>query len=82
MCYLKGFPYDEFQTTKIPYAGIPLKEKKLNSKFYKQNHDNIVVFFRAKDIGRPKAKVAAEFINKRIPSCNVTPYLFYKAFFV
>ncbi|XP_066913561.1 NEDD8-activating enzyme E1 catalytic subunit-like [Clytia hemisphaerica] len=30
--------------------------------------------FRAKDIGKPKAEVAAAFINKRIPSCNVTPY--------
>ncbi len=30
--------------------------------------------FRMKDIGKPKADVAAEFINKRIPGCNVTPY--------
>lgn len=30
--------------------------------------------FRKKDIGRPKAEVAAEFINQRIQGCTVTPY--------
>jgi len=30
--------------------------------------------FRPKDIGRPKAHVAADFINKRIQSCQVTPH--------
>lgn len=30
--------------------------------------------FRKADIGRPKALVAAEFINKRIPGCTVIPH--------
>ena len=30
--------------------------------------------FRQKDVGRYKAEAAAEFINKRIPGCRVTPY--------
>lgn len=30
--------------------------------------------FRRKDIGKPKAEVAAEFINKRISGCNVKPH--------
>ncbi|XP_023236391.1 NEDD8-activating enzyme E1 catalytic subunit-like [Centruroides sculpturatus] len=30
--------------------------------------------FRPQDVGKSKAEVAAEFINKRIPNCRVTPY--------
>lgn len=29
--------------------------------------------FRHSDVGKPKAEVAANFINQRIPLCNVTP---------
>lgn len=36
--------------------------------------------FRKKDIGRPKADVAAEFINQRIQGCRVTPYPFTNCF--
>ncbi|CAH1784961.1 unnamed protein product [Owenia fusiformis] len=30
--------------------------------------------FRPKDVGKAKADCAAEFINNRVPGCNVTPY--------
>ncbi|XP_041748779.2 NEDD8-activating enzyme E1 catalytic subunit-like [Coregonus clupeaformis] len=35
---------------------------------------NRQIFFRLKDVGRPKADIAADFINSRIPGCNVLPH--------
>ncbi|CAG5983646.1 unnamed protein product [Menidia menidia] len=36
--------------------------------------------FRPKDVGRPKAEVAADFINDRIPGCHVVPKLYFRQY--
>ena len=33
-----------------------------------------ISIFRRSDIGKPKAEVAAAFINKRVAGCKVVPY--------
>ncbi|KAM3843888.1 NEDD8-activating enzyme E1 catalytic subunit isoform 2-T2 [Vipera latastei] len=38
--------------------------------------------FRPKDVGRPKAEVAAEFLNSRIPNCAVVPYPSMKKYYI
>uniref|UniRef100_A0A8C5K4K7 NEDD8-activating enzyme E1 catalytic subunit n=1 Tax=Jaculus jaculus TaxID=51337 RepID=A0A8C5K4K7_JACJA len=38
--------------------------------------DHLNLYHEPKDVGRPKAEVAAEFLNDRIPNCNVVPYPF------
>ena len=35
----------------------------------------VAMRYRPKDIGRPKAEVAAEFVNGRISGAQVTPYV-------
>jgi len=49
---------------------------RLNALFRYYASDNKIpkFYFRAGDVGKAKAEVAAAFINKRVPGANVVPY--------